>query len=291
MNRQKQVTRTPFVVILSHVCIDENVIEGISYRSWGSPAMYVAAYYARQYGVKTHIISEYGMDFTEYINDFTLMANTPRGDHTLIYKNIVKNGRRTQYCPNPENSTPVSLTKEVIALIASADILIVAPNIPNYSDTYISNAVTYARSQCKKILMPQGLLRRINDSLVTKGSLANPAILSLFDVVIISDEDINGAVPTATLWSKQLKDTIIVITQARQGATLAQNGKSVSIPTDYALNDDEIINSVGAGDMFSAELTMKLFEGAPLEQAVRSAHRSTATILASRIQEDLTPSH
>lgn len=45
--------------------------------------MYIAAYYAREYGVKTHIISEYGADFTEHIRDFTLMAIEPKGDDTL----------------------------------------------------------------------------------------------------------------------------------------------------------------------------------------------------------------
>ena len=84
-----KVTR-PTVVVLGHVCIDENSIEGASYRSWESPAMYVAAYYARECGVKTHIVSEYGKDFMEYIHDFTVMATPPDDGRTLIYRNNVE---------------------------------------------------------------------------------------------------------------------------------------------------------------------------------------------------------
>ncbi len=278
---------SPLVVILGHVCIDENTIEGRFYRSWGSPAMYVAAYYAREYGVKTHIISEYGADFTEYIHDFTLMAIEPKGDDTLIYNNNVENGHRTQFCPNPEDSLPVQLDEAITKLIARADIFIVAPDIPNYSGAYMREAISYTKQGCKKILMPQGLLREIDGTLVSRGVLKNPDIVSLFDVTIISDEDIDSALETAKLWSKKYTSTAIIVTRAKNGAALLRNGNTINIPTEHPLNDSEIINPVGAGDMFSAEVAMKLFEGLSVEESIRSAHISTAGILTSRSQQNL----
>lgn len=278
---------SPLVVILGHVCIDENTIEGRFYRSWGSPAMYVAAYYAREYGVKTHIISEYGADFTEYIRDFTLMAIEPKGDDTLIYNNNIENGHRTQFCPNPEDSLPVQLDEVMTKLIACADIFIVAPDIPNYADVYMREAISYTKRGCKKILMPQGLLREIDGTLVSRGVLKNPDIVSPFDVTIISDEDIDSAVETAKLWSEKYTNTAIIVTRAKNGAALLKNGNTINIPTEHPLNDSEIINPVGAGDMFSAEVAMKLFEGLSMEKSIQSAHVSTARILTSRSQQNL----
>jgi len=277
----------PTIVVIGHVCIDDNMIEGVPYRSWGSPPMYIATYYARQYGLRTHIISEYGADFMKYIHDFTIMATKPKGSNTLIYRNIVENGYRTQYCPNREDSLPVPIDEAMGVLIASADILIVAPDIPNYSDIYISEAVSHASVDCTKVLIPQGLLRKMDGNCITRGTLTNPNILNLFDAVIFSDEDIDDAPETTVSWSKQCPSTAVVVTRAEDGANLVQNGESTNIPTDSPLNGSEIINPVGAGDMFGAELTIKLSEGSSIEQSIRAAHRSTAIMLTSRSQKEL----
>lgn len=279
--------KNPIIVILGHVCIDENIIEGKSYKSWGSPAMYVAAYYAREYGIKTHIISQYGTDFTEYVRDYTLMTTSPGNSKTLIYRNNVENGQRTQSCPNPEDSLPVQLDEATVALIASADIFIVAPGIPNYSDAYIRKSIGYTKQSCIKILMPQGLLREIDHDFVLKGSLRNPDILSLFDTAIITDEDIDDALRIARSWSKRCINTAIVVTRAENGATLLQNGNIIIIPTKHSLRDSEIVNPVGAGDMFSAEVAISLFKEMSIKASIRSAHISTAKILTSRSQQDL----
>lgn len=277
---------SPTIVILGHVCIDENVIEGISYSSWGSPAMYIAAYYAREYGLRTHIVSEYGIDFTKYIYTFALMAIPPRSNDTLIYRNLVQNGHRTQYCPNPENSPPVELSDSVVNIIKMADILIIAPDIPNYSDVYIRQAVSHAKQNCKKILLPQGLLRKIDNTLIRRGTLNDPSILELFDAVIISDEDIDDVQQMAMIWSESFTKTTVVVTREKHGADLFHKGKLLTVPT-HSLSRQEIINPIGAGDIFSAEVAMKLFEGETMERSVQSAHRSTAKILSSRSRQNL----
>lgn len=285
---KSQKVNSPKVVILGHVCIDENSIEGVSYRSWGSPAMYVAAYYAREYGVKTHIISEYGKDFTEYIHEFTAMATAPREGRTLIYRNNVENEHRIQFCPNPEDSPVVPLDESIGRLIASADIFIVAPNIPNYSSLYVSEAISHTKQSAKKILMPQGLLRAIDyQGLITRASLGDPSVIGLFDVLVISDEDISNAVETATAWSREYTKISIIITRAREGATLLHDSQTIDIPTPHPLDAHEIINSVGAGDMFSAEIAIKLFEGVSTELAIEFAHSSTARMLTARKQQGL----
>ncbi len=127
----------------------------------------------------------------------------------------------------------------------------------------------------------------MDDARITRGTLTNPNILNLFDAVIISDEDIDDALETTVSWSKQCPNTAVAVTRAKHGATLVQDGESTDIPTDRPLSDREIINPLGAGDMFSAEFTIKLSEGVSPEQSVCSAHRSTATMLTSRGQKEL----
>lgn len=273
--------RSPVVTIIGHVCIDENTVGGQSYRTWGSPAMYIASFYANKYGLKSHIVSNYGSDFVPYLNDYTMMAVPPAGETTLIYQNIVENDHRTQFCPNPEVSPPVALSHELQKLIASSDILIVAPNIANFSYSYVDEAISHTKDGSQKVLLPQGLLRRNHDSLVVKGTFAKPDILSLFDVVIISDEDISSATATATTWSSSYDQTAIIVTEAARGATLCVRGASKHIPSTHPLTSSEVINPIGAGDTFSAEVAMKLYEDTPIEQAVSLAHASTAAVLTT----------
>lgn len=87
--------------------------------------------------------------------------------------------------------------------------------------------------------------------------------------------------------SEKYTNTAIIVTRAKNGATLLKNGNTINIPTERPLNDSEIINPVGAGDMFSAEVAMKLFEGLSMEKSIQSAHVSTARILTSRSQQNL----
>ncbi len=117
--------------------------------------------------------------------------------------------------------------------------------------------------------------------------MKNPDIVSPFDVTIISDEDIDSTMEAAKLWSEKYTNTAIIVTRVKNGAALLKNGNIINIPTEHPLNDSEIINPVGAGDMFSAEVVMKLFEGLSMEKSIQSARVSTAKILTSRSQHNL----
>lgn len=272
----------PNVVILGHVCIDKNSIEGVEYVSWGSPAMYIANYYAQSLSVRSKIISYYGSDFNQYLSDFIDMAVPVRGTETLIYRNVVCDTIRTQYCPNPEVSPPVSLRGSVVSVLQTADILIIAPDISNYSTDYIREALSLAPKNCKKILLPQGLLRGIQDSLITKTDTeSTEAVVGYFDVVIVSEEDMSNAADIALSWSSKNINLEVIVTQADKGATLYRAGESFHVPT-RPLKKDEIVNPVGAGDVFSARLAIGLYEGEGTVHAIEQAHLSTSKMLTKR---------
>lgn len=275
-------SNSPVIVIVGHVCIDNNTINGQGYLSWGSPAMYIANYYSQKYAIKTHIVSSYGTDFNKYIQEFTLMASPSTGSETLLYKNIVKKGHRIQYCFNEDLSQPVLVNESISKLINSADILIVAPNIPNFTSSYLESVIKEANKNCYKILLPQGLLRKIENGRVKKQSLKDyKQILKHFDVLVMSDEDINNSLIKAHFWSSLFSNLSIIVTKAERGATLFLSGKMINMPTK-PIQSEDIVNPVGAGDMFSAEVAMELFKGRSIKSAIKLAHKSTAKILTSK---------
>jgi sugar/nucleoside kinase (ribokinase family) len=265
----------PTVTIFGHVCIDHNIIEGSSIHSWGSPAMYIANYYSK-FNIQSNIISSYGSDFTDHINNFTNMVIAPTSKDTLIYHNVVENGTRVQYCLNPEQSPLVPIQDNIIKIIEATDILIIAPDIPNYTAAYVHEIIQHTSVHCLRAILPQGLMREIaEDSSVKIRSFSEAKdILSLFDVLIISDEDTSNPAVQARAWSVNNRDLKVVVTQADKGATLFYNNSEKHIPTlPLALSD--IVNPVGAGDTFSAQLIMSLFNMSDIHQAIKDAHTAT----------------
>lgn len=269
----------PVVTIIGHACIDHNTIDGTKYEKWGSSAMYIAKYYLKHFGIKSHIVSSYGKDFSKYANDFNF-TESPSGDRTLLYENIVTNGHRVQYCRNSDCSPPIPVGEDVINLLQRTDILIVAPQISNYSAAYISNIMNYLSDNSLKVLLPQGFMRHINeDDKIEKREFAEAeSILLYFDAVIASDEDYDNILNLAEEWAEHKTGSSIVITQAERGATVFHKGETKQIST-MPLPFDKIKNPVGSGDMFSAQFTISLHNKLHPHDAVHEANKTTAQAL------------
>jgi len=269
----------PVVTIIGHACIDHNTIDGTKYEKWGSSAMYIAKYYLKHFGIKSHIVSSYGKDFSKYANDFIFTEN-PNGDKTLLYENIVTNGHRVQYCRNSDCSSPVPLSEKIIDLLQKTDILIVAPQISNYSAAYISDVMSHLSGNSLKILLPQGFMRHISgDDKIEKREFAEAeSILPYFDAVIASDEDYDNILDLAEKWAEHKAGSSIVITQAERGATVFHKGEVKQISTT-PLPFDKIKNPVGSGDMFSAQFTIGLHNKLHPHDAVHEANKTTAQAL------------
>ena len=114
---------------------------------------------------------------------------------------------------------------------------------------------------------------------VTKRKFIEQAdFMGAFDLIIASDEDLDDALETARAWSTHDREPTYVITQAANGATVFQAGKDIHVPTK-PLRQEEIVNPVGCGDMFSATLAIERAAGTPIKEAIATAHQRTRQAL------------
>lgn len=264
----------PSIVIVGHVCIDHNKSEHASYTGWGSSALYMAQVFEREYGVTPQIITTYGPDIAPYLPPGTVLLPGEPGVHaTLVYENDSSSGKRIQYCHNTEAAGPPALNAPAKTALGQADIIVVAPLLPNYSATYIARLLHCAKPGSLCVLCPQGYFRHIGqDGLVTPQPFADAEqIVPLFDVVLYSEEDTSAAFVLAERWTSSACRTNIVVTQSAAGATIVNKSGRITVPTT-PIAPEAIIDSVGCGDTFAAAVCYQYFMQKSLEKAVRNAH-------------------
>ena len=273
------MTKTPSITIIGHVCIDQNVIDGVSYEKWGSSPMYIANYLQEKYAVQPSILAAYGNDFTKYTPGFHFI-NKAAGLKTLVYKNIVTNGHRTQYCHNTTDATVPTITPDVIQTLRTTDIVIVTPMTPHLSTAYVLQILQHVPKECLKVLLPQGYMREINDkgSVGMREFIEAPEFLSKFDVLVTSDEDYPNVYEWAAHSTIKHDPLSIVVTQAEKGAALFVQGRQTNIST-IPISFKDIKNPVGSGDIFSAQLSFSLYNGFTINEAIRSANEATGASL------------
>lgn len=282
--------RPPNTVIIGHICIDRNQGEHASYTSWGSSTLYPARYFQDHFGCEPAVISTYGPDFAPYRAGFTIYPEKPNAARTLLNENIMSGNakERIRYSYNAQDATAPILTPETIKLIENAEIIIVGTLLPNYSAQYIQETLSHARPSCLKLLIVQGYLRSVDkDGLVglrdfpeAKGVLPN------FDIAVLSDDDHPKALELAQSWKKVSPQTQIILTQGPQGASVIDKDGPRNIPTNPVPLDD-IVDSVGCGDIFAAALAYHYFKNNDLTGAIAAAHRAARRkLLATNLETD-----
>ena len=127
------------IVIFGHVCIDHNALEGNSFISAGSPAMFMQRIFSQLPECTVTIIAPYGPDFSQYIGMSRFYPESPQPIQTMIYENTVTGGVRTQRCLHAESASPVPIDDTVKQLISSADCICIAPLAPNFPSEYIKH--------------------------------------------------------------------------------------------------------------------------------------------------------
>jgi len=275
-------TELPRVVIIGHVCIDSNTTEHNSYTSWGSSALYIAQYIQQQYQVQPLVIAEYGADLLPYLPEgIRLLPDKPTQPASLRYENDTRVVPRIWRCFNAEFSPEPALTTAVIEALQTADIVFVATLLPNYSSGFLEQALRYTKPTALRVLCPQGNLRQIDaEGLVHPRDFNEaPELVPRFSLTIYSEEDTPSALSDAAVWTKQSKARIIV-TQGENGASIFEHGECLRIPT-RPLSPDQIVDSVGCGDVFQAAVAYEYHATRDLPSAVRAAHIAAADKLAA----------
>lgn len=267
-------TSRPTITIVGHVCIDHNLVDGVYHESWGSAVLYIAEYLRRVHAIQPNLLAPYGQDLKKFIST-SAFIDPPSADHTLIYKNTIINGARSQAVANSNTSEPVEISSTVRRVLGETDILIFAPLLPNYSAEYVRQLCELLPSHAQKILLPQGYYRKVGEDGVIKlrSFIEAKDILPHIDILIQSDEDSTDALDAAAAWTDIHPNLTAVVTQNSHGVTIFTHTNNFSLPTQ-PVSPHDIVNAVGAGDVFSAELALSLHEHLQLRTALHKAQQA-----------------
>ncbi len=208
--------------------------------------------------------------------DRDIFIDQPSGDHlTLVYKNIITNGTRVQSVLHESWATPKMVSVSLAQRLAITDILILAPLLPDYSPSYVRQMCQALPDHAVKILLPQGYYRFVGPQGQIQSRLfkESDVILPLVDILIQSDEDSSDALAQSQKWATAHPHLTTVVTRNSDGLSAFTHDQSLSLPTEPIAPSD-IVNPVGAGDVFSAELALSLYRNIPLQDALASAQHA-----------------
>lgn len=260
------------IVVLGSVCIDKNNIEGRFYESAGGPTTFMSLFFKKTKDALFTNIASYGADFLPYKNRLNLSPKTPNLSSSLVYENIIINGKRNQKCHFSKDALPPVIDKDITNIIKKTDVLFITPLIPYFSPDYIQKVVEITRKDCLKILLPQGYFRDFdkNGNVIFREFREAEKILPLVDFVIVSNEDYPNIEKQSLGWNKKY-DTTFIITKAEKGATIINEAGKKDVSTN-PISQKDLVDSIGAGDIFAAAFGYHYFKDKDLVKSVKLAN-------------------
>jgi sugar/nucleoside kinase (ribokinase family) len=127
--------------------------------------------------------------------------------------------------------------------------------------------VQYLKIDALKVLLPQGFYRKFdsdNNVLVREFAEAKD-LLPLMDIAVVSVHDSPVMLTQAKEWALNM-NVIPVVTLGEKGAVCLKGKEEIILPT-VAVPENEIIDSVGSGEVFTAAFLYKYKQTENLEQA------------------------
>jgi len=278
------------ICIIGTVCIDKNVSEHSSYTSAGSPAMFMSKIFKQFGDCNVNIITSYGADFVQYLDGINIFPILPNTEKTLVYENVTKAGFRTQKSYNRDCAFAVKPDNLMIEALHEADIVFFAPQQPIYTKEYAQSIVQELKPEALTVLLPQGFYRNFDseNNVLVREFTESKDLLSLMDLVIVSDQDFPGMISQAKEWSLSM-GVVPVVTVGAKGAIAFKNGQEILLPV-VPVPENEIIDSVGSGDIFSASFAYRYKQTGNLEESGKFANAVARQCLfykTSEIKVDL----
>ncbi|OGK62978.1 hypothetical protein A2334_01960 [Candidatus Roizmanbacteria bacterium RIFOXYB2_FULL_38_10] len=260
------------ITILGHVCIDRNISENSSYTAPGSPAMFMNKIFKQLPDVEATIVASHGTDFLEHKGNAKLYPYTPQGNKTLIYENKTQGGMRSQKAFNREFAIPVVIDTGLEEILSSSNIVFVAPILPNLSGPYLRKSLSLTAPSTLKVLLPQGYYRNFDaeNNVSAREFMESDEVLSLIDIVIVSEQDHPNMQDLARKWAQRHK-IIVLVTLGEKGAVAIKENEEIQLPTS-SVPEHKIIDSVGSGDIFSAGFAYRYKVTHDIKEAGRFAN-------------------
>ncbi|QJU55811.1 hypothetical protein SCB71_01940 [Herbiconiux sp. KACC 21604] len=287
------------VVIAGHVCVDEIVTAGGTRRMPGSPAVFMAPV-LRDGGYIARVAAPHGPDFEALGAGLRMLEPADRAG-TLVYVNDLTGIRRTQAVRQPEAAALGLPGPLVTPALAEARALLFTPLLPDPAPEVVAAYTAALPDEALRLVLLQGYLRELDAETDARGGHAvherrfveAPQLLPLFDVAVLSDEDLlDGAHASASAWAAAHPTTAVIVTRGAEGASVYRGRERTDLPA-YDVGNLAPDALVGAGDQFGAELTLALLDSPAgpraaardprgLVTAVARATRTTALRLADR---------
>lgn len=244
------------ISILGDLCIDKNTSEHASYVSAGGAVMFLYRICKQFPDCIATIIASYGVDYVPYLDYVSIIPSSPNFENTLVYENISKNGIRQQRAYNREGIMPFALDDKAKSVLSKSDIIFIAPLLPNFSINYFYEVKLHAKEDCLIVLLPQGFYRNFDsrDNVIVREFTEAKEITEHVDIVITSERDHSNMINMCKQWSQNNPNLITAVTKAEKGATIIQRNIETNVPT-IPVDEKDIVDSVGAGDAFSAGFT------------------------------------
>lgn len=264
-------------IVIGNLTIDKNIINGKIYEGPGGTAYFVSQT-LNNFKLPNLVISPYGSDFPKkYLKNISVYPSYPVYPKNLVFHNFLNGKKRIQKVDNPNYIDNLPVQKLPKEIFSGVNILIIATVLNNISADYIRELKNCLKPDCLCVLIAQGLLRSVEkDGYVEK--IKNDKIseyLPLVDYVFISDKDTINPFKRAKIWAS-LGPTIIV-TQEEKGCTLFNKNSTKSFPS---FKPQKIIDSTGAGDIFSAAFSYAKIKGKGDTYCTRFANATASLSLS-----------
>ncbi|MFT4568805.1 MAG: sugar/nucleoside kinase (ribokinase family) [Saprospiraceae bacterium] len=243
-------------ICIGHVCHDI-VEDGVIL---GGTASY-SSIVSTRLGMNTGVVTSFGSDF-EFVSRFeekNIHLWVQESKETTSFRNIYKNGTRTQYMPTRAKTIGPETLPEFHKGIKAIQLCLI-------SDEVDLNLLSALPSGIPIGATIQGWLRNFEKDGLVKAKLPNLKLFEHLELVFMSDDDIRE-VP-------QLLDQIIkivpivVLTRGKHGADVYENGTKHTFPA----YPSEEIDPTGAGDVFSTAFMISYSHNRNISRACSFAH-------------------
>ena len=188
----------------------------------------------------------------------------------MIYENKPQGNIRTQKALNREYAKPLAITEELQKVISELDVLFFAPLTPDYSSQYVARIMKSAKKSALKILIPQGYYRSFDreDNVIARDFREAEELIVLFNFVIVSEQDHKDMETIAKNWAKK---TRVVMTLGDKGTAYLYKNEFFIAPVK-PVKPEDIIDSVGSGDIFSASFGYKYYLTKDVKESLQFAN-------------------
>ena len=243
-------------ICIGHVChdiVDDGVILGgtTSYASIVSTRL----------GMQTGVVTSYSKDFkfAQRFEDYNIQLWVQESDETTTFRNIYKDGSRTQYMPTRADTIKPEILPELHDSIKAIQLCLIADEVD-------LNLLSALPSDILIGATIQGWLRNIEDDGLVTAKMPDLQLFEHIDLVFLSDDDIRE-VPQLLQHIIEIVP-IVVLTRGKHGADVYNKGVKRTFPS-YPSRE---IDPTGAGDVFSTAFMISYSHNPNIARACSFAH-------------------